>query len=162
MQTLKSSATRKSALVITWDELFKLAQPSTKEMDATHVNASKMDRFYWLFCGLCWRIIRSNRRTPHTKYCHIRSFWSSVSLLQVSCQNNPVPCKCQYQGMTLNIGETRQKDCNTCTCMADGQVSCSNNPCNCQYNGRTYSFGQTFSKGDSCNTCTCQTTGQVK
>jgi hypothetical protein len=45
VQTLKSFATRKSALVITWDELFKLAQPSTKEMDATLVNASKMDRF---------------------------------------------------------------------------------------------------------------------
>jgi len=45
VRTLKSSATRKSALVITWEELFKSGQHSTKEMDATLVNASKMDRF---------------------------------------------------------------------------------------------------------------------
>ena len=152
VRTLKSSATRKSALVITWEELFKSGQHSTKEMDATLVNASKMDRFCWLNRGQYRRI--HNWVMP--------SYWSSISLFKVSCQNNPVPCKCQYQGMTLNIGDTRQKDCNTCTCMASGQVQCSNNPCNCQYNGRTYSFGQTFSKGDSCNTCTCQTTGQVK
>merc|ERR1712228_314472 len=85
---------------------------------------------------------------------------------QVSCSSNAVPCKCQWNGMELNIGQTRPQDCNLCTCLSSGNVQCTNKPCDCNYNGRRYAFGETFEKStapqDACNTCTCQNSGQVQ
>ena len=30
---------------------------------------------------------------------------------------------CQYAGKTFGVGETRQQDCDTCTCTADGNIN---------------------------------------
>ena len=41
--------------------------------------------------------------------------------MQVDCTNNP--CGCSYNGRTIDIGATFNKDeCNTCSCMSNGQV----------------------------------------
>ena len=41
--------------------------------------------------------------------------------MQVECTNNP--CGCSYNGRTIDIGATFNKDeCNTCTCMSNAQV----------------------------------------
>ena len=75
------------------------------------------------------------------------------------CSTKPTPCKCTYNGNTLDIGATVQNGCNTCVCQSSGTVSCTNNPCNCQYMGKTMQFGETVLR--DCNTCTCKQSGQV-
>lgn len=84
------------------------------------------------------------------------------------------PQVCLEDGRTYAVGETFMRDCNTCTCGANG-ASCTKMNCpkpvdagsdvlpkpdaatTCSYNGRTYSIGETFKM--DCNTCNCTSNG---
>jgi hypothetical protein len=74
------------------------------------------------------------------------------------------------------VGETFKRDCNTCTCAADGalctKTTCprpvdagtdltpvSDGPRTCSYEGRTYAFGEGFSL--DCNICSCSNYGMA-
>ncbi len=83
---------------------------------------------------------------------------------------------CVEDGHAYAVGETFKRDCNTCTCMADG-ASCTKMACpkpvdagaevsaapdaarTCSYNGRTYLQGESFNV--DCNTCICTTNGMA-
>merc|ERR1719154_1064169 len=78
----------------------------------------------------------------------------------MQCTNNV--CGCQYNGQTLQYGQSVQVDsCNTCTCQSTGQVDCTNKQCGCTYQGRTINIGATFNR-DECNQCTCMQNGQLQ
>ena len=84
------------------------------------------------------------------------------------------PQVCLVDELTYAVGETFKRDCNTCTCLADG-VSCTKMVCpsptdaaadlprsadagqTCSYGGRNYLIGESF-KID-CNTCNCTSIG---
>lgn len=71
---------------------------------------------------------------------------------------------CLEGGHLYGIGETFNRDCNSCTCYANG-ASCTKMACppgtdagaSCTYNGKTYAVGDSF-KID-CNTCSCTSSG---
>jgi Pacifastin inhibitor (LCMII) len=82
------------------------------------------------------------------------------------------PQGCVEGGHTYAVGETFKRDCNTCTCTANG-ASCSKMACpvdaspdlqrnsdagqTCSFGGRSYAIGESF-KSD-CNTCNCTSNG---
>lgn len=84
------------------------------------------------------------------------------------------PQGCLEGGHNYAVGETFKRDCNTCTCLADG-ASCTKMACplptdaaadlprspdaaqTCSYGGRDYLIGESF-KID-CNTCNCSSSG---
>jgi hypothetical protein len=82
------------------------------------------------------------------------------------------PQGCVEGGRTYVVGETFKRDCNTCTCTANGAI-CTEMACavdaapdlprgpdagkTCLLGGREYTIGETF-KSD-CNTCTCTSNG---
>jgi hypothetical protein len=86
------------------------------------------------------------------------------------------PQACVENGHAYAVGETFKRDCNTCTCMADG-ASCTKMACpkpvdggadvspapdtarTCSYNGRTYLLGESFMS--DCNTCMCTNNGMA-
>lgn len=53
--------------------------------------------------------------------------------------------------------------CNSCTCMANGDVACTAKACveGCFYQGNQYLPGESFPDSDGCNTCECMSDGQV-
>ena len=82
------------------------------------------------------------------------------------------PDGCVEGGRTYGIGETFKRDCNTCTCTANG-AACTKMACavdaapdllrgpdakaGCSLGGREYAIGETFQS--DCNTCTCTSNG---
>jgi hypothetical protein len=82
------------------------------------------------------------------------------------------PEGCIEGGHNYGIGETFKRDCNTCTCTANGAI-CTEMACavdaapdlpgssdarqTCSLGGHEYTIGETFQ--DDCNTCSCTSRG---
>jgi len=98
----------------------------------------------------------------------------TVGIGGTTSKPDAAPQGCLEGGHTYAVGETFKRDCNTCTCFADG-ASCTKIACpsptdaaadlsrspdagqTCSYGGRDYLIGESF-KID-CNTCTCTSSG---
>lgn len=72
-----------------------------------------------------------------------------------------VACTSDGEGYAVGQSFPTADGCNTCTCLATGDIACTQRDCaaGCTWNEQWYALGESFDAGDGCNSCTCTEQG---